>query len=517
MASVSLALFVSLFASTDVTAADWPEEDFNPLSLADDVVLPMPCGGAMAFRKVIVPSIGPLTDKQIIVGGTDDTRGYSESARPAYIAGNFGDDGSDRYYLIGKYEVSRRQYRSLDVPCPEPAADLRLPQVEVGWLDAVTFADRYTLWLRQNAADALPMEGSEAAFLRLPTEEEWEFAARGGIQVSDSDFREPVFPMPDGDLVSYVWFAGTQSSNNQLQRIGLLKANPLGIHDILGNADEIVLEPFRLNKLDRLHGQVGGFIIRGGNYKTSEEDVRAAYRHEVPFYRENEPRRSGTTGFRLVVVAPIIASRERLMAIEEAWAELGNEASTIEPERKNTLGDKSFDDPLEELGAIQQVISDKNLKERLEKLQLAFRAKFQTRNEQQERAAKAALRLGTFLCQKLRDDGLPIDRLKDVFVACVEARGATHERCVNQKALIDGEESSLHENLRYYADTVVNVVNDYNESVISGQLTVMKSELTARGLEALIPIADLYTAHVRSYRATKTIDRTEWLQECKKI
>ncbi len=150
------------------------------------------------------------------------------------------------------------------------------------------------------------------------------------VSVSESDFRERVFPMPDG-MAAYAWFAGPASANNKVQRIGLLKPNPLGLHDMLGNVDEIVLDPFRLNKLDRLHGQAGGFVVRGGNFTT----IRRRHAHRlsarIPYYRGNEPRHARTTGFRVAVVAPVITSRNRLQAIEEAWSRLGQEAK---PEAK---------------------------------------------------------------------------------------------------------------------------------------------------------------------------------------
>ena len=108
--------------------------------------------------------------------------------------------------------------------------------------------------------------------MRLPTEDEWEYAARGGAAVADADFAEPRFPMPEG-MARYVWFAGTQSANGKPQLTGLLKPNPLGLFDILGNLDEIAFAPFHLNKLGRAHGAAGGFVVRGGNYLTAEADI----------------------------------------------------------------------------------------------------------------------------------------------------------------------------------------------------------------------------------------------------
>ena len=317
---LALALALACAATAAQSAAPAPADPYNPKPAADDVVLPMPCGASMAFRRVMIPSEGPLGDRLVFIGATDATYGYAESLRPEHIAGSFGGDGKERWYLLGKYEVSQGQYQALSGSCPAPSADLALPQTDVGWIDAINFADRYSLWLRHNAADKLPKEDGEAG-LRPAAD-----GGRVGVRRArrhqpspTSAFRERTFPMPDG-MAAYVWFAGSASANNKVQRIGLLKPNPLGLHDMLGNVDEIVLDPFRLNKLDRLHGQAGGFVVRGGNFTTAEEDIRSAYRHEIPFYRGNEPRRAKTTGFRVALVAPVITSRARLQAIEEAWA-----------------------------------------------------------------------------------------------------------------------------------------------------------------------------------------------------
>lgn len=513
VSAVALATAVMPAAGAAATASSWPEEHINPAPAADDVILPMPCGGAMAFRKVVIPSEGPLSDRPITIGGADDTRGFAEGTRPAFIAGSFESEGEGRYYLLGKYEVTQLQYQALESSCPQPSPELRLPQTDIGWFDAVRFADRYSVWLRQNAADTLPKDGSELGFVRLPTEVEWEFAARGGINVSESEFTEPLFPMPDGAMVDYVWFAGSASSNNQVQRIGLLQANPLGLHDILGNVDEMTFDLFRLNRLDRLHGQAGGFVVRGGNFTTAEPDVRTAYRHEVPFYQGGEQRRIKTTGFRLAVVAPVITSRDRLREIEDEWAMLGT--APEDPIAGETAAETPRENPVQQLGAIADETADAEMQKRLKTLELDLRASFQARDEQRDRAAKARLRLGAFLCQKLKDDGIPVDRMKEAYKACAEARGADHERCVGQNTLIQEEEAKQYENVRYYADTIVTLTDDYGTDVVDQQAAALKGELSARGLQGLTPVVDTYAEHAADYRREKTIKRAEWLQECK--
>ncbi|WP_268946853.1 SUMF1/EgtB/PvdO family nonheme iron enzyme, partial [Pseudomonas syringae] len=253
---------------------------------AEDVVLPMPCDGAMVFRKVFIPLAGPLDDYPINIGGDNAEYGYVEQTRPAFIAGSFTNekDAKSRYYLLAKYEMTALQYSALtQAECPTPSNKQRLPIVSLSWIQAMDAADKYNVWLRENSADKLPKEDGLAGFLRLPTEVEWEFAARGGLSVSTAEFRDLRYPMPEG-LNAYEWFAGTQSSNGQLQLAGLLKPNPLGLLDMLGNVDEMMLEPFRLNKLDRQHGQAGGYVVRGGDYRTAQGELRSSLRKERNYY-----------------------------------------------------------------------------------------------------------------------------------------------------------------------------------------------------------------------------------------
>lgn len=378
-----LAALLAMLPAAGPAAAQarWPEEAWNPRPMPDDLVLPLPCGGAMAFRPVPVPvAQGALADRPASLGQPDAETAYSEYLRQAFIAGPFRAEGAPPRYYLAKYEVTRDQYAAVTTePCPTASAAGRLPQAEVAWHEAVTFTARLSAWVARNAPEALPRQDEARAFLRLPTEEEWEFAARGGAVVAEADFGARTFPMPEG-MQRYAWFQGARSAAGRARPVGSLEPNPLGLFDMLGNVAEWVLDPYRLNKVGRPHGLAGGPVARGGDFLTPEGQIRSSLRVELPPLGTNgEPTRLRSIGFRPVLATVATTSDQRPAQFREAFEREAQSRST------------ATEDPARLLEVLRNETPDPGLRQGIDRVGAALRSTARERREQESQAIRSQI------------------------------------------------------------------------------------------------------------------------------
>jgi len=333
----------------------WPDE-------TDDLILPMPCNGQLVLRAVAVPiKTGILDDLKFPMGinnSANAARDIYERRFEGNVSAPFtlrdlpetwrkklqqADADAFLYYLIGKYELSTWQWRLvMEASCPagNPAeADLR-PKTNISWYEIQDFLRKYMQWLLQNHKSLLPVfagDNKNIGFLRLPTEEEWEFAARGGMNVPE-DYRtqEDFHPLKDysgakkGDdsaELKYGDFAVYQTGDRTYQNaapIGSRKPNPLRLYDMAGNAKELVQSAFHFSIAEqqnntvvrRLHGSAGGLVTKGGSYLSGEESIFPGARDEVPLFRDNGIVSIPDLGFRPVlsgINTPASGDRDRML------------------------------------------------------------------------------------------------------------------------------------------------------------------------------------------------------------
>ena len=134
-----------------------------------------------------------------------------------------------------------------------------------------------------------------AGCFRLPTEAEWEYAARAGTTTRYS------FDNDENQLSSHGWFS--QNSLNVTNPVGQKLKNPNGLFDMYGNVREWVYDRYTLtytggSLIDPSGASSGSKrSLRGGSYLVGATDLRSARRNNVdPNYRGK------TTGFRLLLV-----------------------------------------------------------------------------------------------------------------------------------------------------------------------------------------------------------------------
>jgi hypothetical protein len=455
----------------------------------------------MTFRAVATPAEDtPLADRAVRLGGTDDDTGYADYIRREHILGSLlGPEGTRLFYL-GKYEVTQDQYAAVMADaCPEPKMSGRLPAAALSWFDAVAFGRRASEWLLTNQRDALPQIQGVAAYLRLPTEIEWEYAVRGGAAVSEALFRERIFPI-EGPLSDYAWYQGPESAGGRLNLTGLLLPNPLDLHDMLGNVEELVLEPFYMNRIGRRHGQPGGIVAKGGSFQDPADRLRSAMRRE---YSEFDQRTGlamalDSFGFRMALAAPVELSLDEATRLRDEWlAARGRRVET-------------GDDPLEAVRALADETTDFELKARLEAVEELFGAELSKRNDIEDRAVRAALLNGALLMRTLKEDNKLIGAV-EAARGIAESRGQS-ELLERYDAQLANWRQRIELSTRAYTGTLFQIAEDYPPARRRAQHDVLVADLQSSGQEGLARYVTRFTEELSRYTLDPSLETGQLIE-----
>lgn len=268
-------IFIAIIAALIVTA------DHSAMAAGIDKSAVSVTGKASAGTAFADPSTGmvfmPVPGGCFLMGDTyGDGQGDEKPVHEVCLDG----------FSIGKYEVTNAQYRMFK---PEHSSgayeantldDDNQPVGNVSWNDAVA----YSKWLSKRSGRTY----------RLPTEAEWEYAARGGTggrNFWDNDPDGPCRSANGADLTAKSqWPAWTTTNCNDGYKVaapvGSFKPNAFGVHDMMGNAwewtgDWYDAEYYFNSPKSNPRGPAGGKlrIPRGGGWGNASECVRVSDRN----------------------------------------------------------------------------------------------------------------------------------------------------------------------------------------------------------------------------------------------
>ena len=183
----------------------------------------------------------------------------------------------DNFY-IGKYEVTQAQWRAItgNTPTSSSTGD-NLPVVNVSWNEVQGFING----LNQKTGDNY----------RLPTEVEWEYAARGGSQSQGYKYSG------SNNIGEVAWYEN--NSGKKINPVGTKKPNELAIYDMSGNVYEWVNDwygDYNSSPQTNPKGPSSGSkrVLRSGSWSSPARITRVSDRDN-----DNAVDRYNNVGFRL--------------------------------------------------------------------------------------------------------------------------------------------------------------------------------------------------------------------------
>ena len=241
------------------------------------------------------PPINPNIQNQPVVENeaAEDEYGLIKVKGGAFTMGCTTEQGSDCYddekpshrvtlndFSIGKHEVTQAQWRAVMGSNPSNFKNCdQCPVEQVSWEDIQLFLTQ--------------LNAKTGKKYRLPTEAEWEYAARGGNQSNGYKYSG------SNVLSDVAWF--TDNSDSKTHPVGGKRANELGLYDMSGNVWEWCQDwhgAYSSSTQTDPVGAVSGSyrVNRGGSWYSSARFCRVSYRSvSTPTYRY------GNVGFRLAL------------------------------------------------------------------------------------------------------------------------------------------------------------------------------------------------------------------------
>lgn len=186
-------------------------------------------------------------------------------------------------YYIGQTEVTQELYKAVMGKNPSKFTDGKnLPVEQVSYNDAMEFCKRLS-------------EQTGKTFT-LPTEAQWEYAARGGQKAP----AEPQLYAGSNNINEVTWFE--DNSGGKTHPVASKAPNALGIYDMSGNVFEWCLDWYGSYKGDAVANPQGPSngkdrVLRGGSWRGDPKNCRVSFR-----YKYGPDHNRYNLGFRVVML-----------------------------------------------------------------------------------------------------------------------------------------------------------------------------------------------------------------------
>lgn len=221
----------------------------TPVTNVDNISIPVKDGISIDMVRV---EAGTFT-----MGATAEMKKPWDTEKPTHQVTLTND------YYIGKYEVTQALWQAVMGNDPSHFKGDNLPVEWVSWDDCQEFISKLNR-----------MTGKT---FRLPTEAEWEYAARGGKKSRGYQYSG------SNNISDVAWYKNNGGSKTHA--VGTKQANELGIYDMSGNVKEWCQDKFRTYNSSSQVNPIGANsgsnrVHRGGCWRNNTWGCRSSYRLE---------------------------------------------------------------------------------------------------------------------------------------------------------------------------------------------------------------------------------------------
>ena len=219
----------------------------TPITNGDNISIPVKDGISIDMVRV---EAGTFT-----MGATSEMKDPWDDEKPAHQVTLTND------YYIGKYEVTQALWQAVMGNNPSNFKGDNLPVENVSWKDCQKFLSK--------------LNNTTGKSFRLPTEAEWEYAARGGKKSRGYQYNG------SNNLSDVAWY--DDNSGKKTHAVGTKQPNELGIYDMSGNVWEWCQDRYgkyssssQVNPTGANSGSIR--VIRGGGWSITAGFCRSSYR-----------------------------------------------------------------------------------------------------------------------------------------------------------------------------------------------------------------------------------------------